>query len=71
MAEYGLGPDELVATAFRVMNSSREGYRPLGRREWIAAFKKVCETDHQFTAVICKTTTCGFTIRDFGLFRVG
>jgi hypothetical protein len=40
----------------------------LGRREWIAAFKKVCETDHQFTAVICKTTTCGFTIRDFGSF---
>jgi hypothetical protein len=41
MAEYGLSPDELIAKDFRVIQSSRRGYRPYGKREWIAAIKKI------------------------------
>jgi hypothetical protein len=41
MEEYGVSPDELVAKAFRVIQSSRRGYKPYGKREWIAAVKKL------------------------------
>jgi hypothetical protein len=41
MEEYGLSPDELIAKDFRIIQSSRRGYQPYGRREWIAAIKKI------------------------------
>src|SRR6266478_4908548 len=40
MQQYHLSPDELIAKAFRVMQSSRHGYYN-GQNEWIAAMKKV------------------------------
>jgi hypothetical protein len=41
MQEYGLSPDELIAKDFRIIRSSRRGYRPYGRSDWIAAIKKL------------------------------
>jgi hypothetical protein len=45
MQEYDLTPDQLIAKGFRVLKSSRRGYYPNGKNEWIAAMKKVYETD--------------------------
>jgi hypothetical protein len=45
MEEYQLTPDELTAKDFRVLQSSRPGYYPNGKREWIAAMKKIYEKD--------------------------
>ena len=41
MEEYGLSPDELIAKDFRITQSSRRGYQPYGKREWIAAIRKI------------------------------
>jgi hypothetical protein len=41
MKEYGISPDELIAKDFRVIQSSRRGYQPYGKSEWIAAIKEV------------------------------
>jgi hypothetical protein len=43
--EYRLTPDELIAKDFRAIQSSRRGYFPHGRRDWIVAIKKVYERD--------------------------
>src|SRR5215831_20151253 len=45
MEEYHLTPDELIAKAFRMIQSSRHGYYPNGKKEWIAAVKNVYEKD--------------------------
>jgi hypothetical protein len=45
MEEFHLSPDELSAKDFRVIQSSRRGYHPNGKSEWIAAVKKVYEND--------------------------
>jgi hypothetical protein len=45
MEEYHLTPDELIAKAFRMIQSSRRGYYPNGKSEWIAAMKKVYKKD--------------------------
>src|SRR5215467_16316453 len=50
MEEYHLSPDELIAKAFRVIQSSRRGYYPNGRSEWIAAVKKVYKRDGKIFA---------------------
>jgi len=41
MEEYDLSPDELIAKAFRIIQSSRRGYHPYGKRDWINAVKKI------------------------------
>jgi hypothetical protein len=41
MEEYGLSPDELIAKDFRRIVSSRRGYYPYGKRDWIDAIKKI------------------------------
>ena len=45
MEAYGLSPDELIAKDFRMIQSSRRGYFPHSKRDWIAAIKKVYEQD--------------------------
>jgi hypothetical protein len=45
MEKYDLSPDELIAKDFRIIQSSRRGYYPNGKSEWIAAVKKVYEKD--------------------------
>ena len=42
---YHLSPDELIAKAFRRIQSSRRGYCPYGKSDWIAAVKKVYKRD--------------------------
>jgi hypothetical protein len=49
MEEYGLSPDELIAKDFRMIQSSRRGYFPHGKRDWIAAIKKVYTRDRDIT----------------------
>src|SRR5215472_16548251 len=39
MEEYHLTSDELIAKDFRVLQSSRRGYSPHSKSEWIAATK--------------------------------
>jgi hypothetical protein len=41
MEEYQLSPDQLCAKDFRRLHSSRQDYYPHGKRDWIAAIKKV------------------------------
>jgi hypothetical protein len=50
MDEYGLTPDELIAKDFRVIQSSRRGFVPHGKRDWIAAIKRVHKRDGNITA---------------------
>jgi hypothetical protein len=45
MQEYHLSPDELIAKAFRMTQSSRRGYCPYGKSDWIAAVQKVYKRD--------------------------
>ena len=40
MDEYELSPDELIAKAFRVIQSGRAAYEPYGKRQWITAIQK-------------------------------
>jgi hypothetical protein len=37
MEEYHLSPDKLIAKEFRMIQSSRTGYYPYGKSDWIAA----------------------------------
>jgi len=50
MEEYCLTPDELIAKDFRIVQSSRPGYYPNGKKEWITAIKKVHENGGQVFA---------------------
>ena len=45
MKEFRLSPHELIAKDFRALQSSRKGYHPYGKRDWIAAFKRVYTID--------------------------
>ncbi|HZI87775.1 MAG TPA: hypothetical protein VFD48_13155 [Pyrinomonadaceae bacterium] len=45
MNEYRLSSDELIAKDFRRIQSSRRGYQPHGRREWVAAMKQLYEAN--------------------------
>jgi hypothetical protein len=50
MDEYRLSPDELIAKEFRKRQSSRRGYHPHGKSDWIAAIKKIYKRDGQIFA---------------------
>jgi hypothetical protein len=50
MEEYRLTPDELIAKDFRLLRSSRRDFVPHGRREWIAAIRKVYKRDRTIAA---------------------
>jgi len=41
MEEYRLSRDELIAKAFRVIQSSRRGYKPNNKSQWIVAINKL------------------------------
>ena len=41
MEEYHLTPDELIAKDFRMIRSSRRGFYPHGKSDWIVTFKKL------------------------------
>jgi hypothetical protein len=45
MQEYDLSPDQLIAKDFRILQSSRRGYYPNGKSEWIAAVKNVHKSE--------------------------
>ena len=50
MQEYRLSPDQLCAKDFRRLISTRPGYYPHGKRDWIAAIKKIYKCDGQVFA---------------------
>src|SRR5678816_446662 len=39
MAEYRLSPDQLIAKDVRRLQSSRRGYYPYGKRDWVSAIR--------------------------------
>ncbi len=41
LEEYQLTPDQLCAKEFRRLHSSRPDYHPHGKRDWVAAIKKI------------------------------
>ena len=41
MAEYRLSPDQLIAKDFRRIQSSRRGYYPFGKSDWVRAIRTV------------------------------
>jgi hypothetical protein len=45
MQEYDLSPDELIAKAFRILQSSHPGYYPHNKKGWIVTMQKVYEND--------------------------
>jgi hypothetical protein len=45
MEEFDLSPDELIAKAFRLIQSSNPRYQPYTKKGWIAAMQKVYEND--------------------------
>jgi hypothetical protein len=50
MAEYHLSPDELIAKDFRILQSSRPGYYPHGKSDWIRAVRKLYEKEGEVLA---------------------
>src|SRR5262245_53734437 len=50
MDEYDLSPDELIAKAFCMIQSSHPGYYPHTKKGWIAAMQKVYENDGKIFA---------------------
>jgi len=45
MDEYHLRSDQLIARDFRMLRSSRPGFYPHGKSDWIAAIRKIYRTD--------------------------
>jgi len=41
MEEYRLSPDELSAKDFRIIMSSRNGYHPYGKGNWVNAIRNL------------------------------
>jgi len=50
MEEFNLSPDELVAKDFRILQSSRSGYYPHGKSDWIRAVRKLYEKEGEVLA---------------------
>ena len=50
MEEYGLTPDELIAKHFRMIRSSRPGFHPHGKSDWIDAVKKLHKQGESISA---------------------
>ena len=48
--EFELSSDQLIATDFRRLQSSRPRYRPLNKRTWIAAIRKSHRRDDKLSA---------------------
>ena len=72
MQEYDLSPDELIAKAFRMIQSSHPGYHPYTKKSWIAAMQKVYENDGKvFLPNICNTITRSYTAKAFGFLVTG
>jgi hypothetical protein len=71
MDEYGLSPDKLIAKDFRRIQSSRRGYQPYGRRDWIAAIKKLHTEGEVCLPETCKTKTRASTSKAFGFLVIG
>jgi len=45
MDDYHLSPDQLIAKDFRTLRSSRPGFQPYGKSDWIAAIRRIYRTD--------------------------
>jgi len=54
MEEYHLSPDALIAKAFRMIQSSRRGYYPHGKSDWIAAIVAANAAANKLDAVIAR-----------------
>src|SRR5262245_55820990 len=50
MEEYDLTPDELITKDFRAIQSSRRGFYPHGKNDWIDAVKKLRKQGESISA---------------------
>ncbi len=48
MEEYELSPDDLIAKAFRRIQSSRRDFKPYSKREWLDIMKAAYKRDPRF-----------------------
>jgi hypothetical protein len=71
MEEYHLTPDELIAKAFRMIQSSHPGYHPYTKKSWIAAMQKVYERDGQIFAGYLQDNTRIYIGKEFGFSVIG
>ena len=63
MEEYRLSPDELSAKDFRMIMSSRKGYHPYGKRDWVDAIRKLYKRNNMIFALGSLTPRCRRTAR--------
>jgi hypothetical protein len=71
MQEYDLSPDELIAKAFRMIQSSHPRYQPYTKKGWIAAIQKVYETTERCLPNICSTIIRRYIAKAFGFLVTG
>src|SRR5437762_12087694 len=60
-----------VAKDFLMMQSSRRGYHPYGRSDWIEAIKKIFKQGEVCLPAICKTNTHTSTTKALGFSVIG
>jgi hypothetical protein len=61
MEEYRLCPEELIAKAFRVIQSSRRAFKPYGKRDWILAMRKIHREGGAFLPELFNVVTVHYT----------
>ena len=71
MDEYGLSPDELIAKDFRRIQSSRRGYHPYTKQEWIAAVRKSMAAKAKFPRNTFNASTLRFITKAYGSSVIG
>jgi hypothetical protein len=71
MQEYDLSPDELIAKAFRIIQSSHPKYYPHTKKGWIAAMQKVYENHGKVFAKYLQYNYRNYTAKAFGFLVTG
>jgi hypothetical protein len=71
LERYGLSPDELIVKDFRQIQTSRPGYHPYSKGEWIEAVKRVYEIEGKSPLSICNAATWRFISKRFGFSAMG
>jgi hypothetical protein len=71
MEDYILSPDEMIVKDFRIIQSSRRGYYPYGKSEWIAAGRRSTKGMARFLPDISKTGTHIYMNKASGFSAIG
>ena len=71
MEEYDLSPDELIAKDFRMIQSSRRGFYPNGKSDWIDTLKSFINRAKACLPGISKINTHISTTKAYGFLAIG